>query len=264
MKTETIDWNAWEIEEPSSGFADRVMEAARAETRTSVLVPHRRRAVRWMGAVAVAALAAGSLTALAMWGVARLSPQPQPPAPASGHPAAKPTVLAAPSQAPASAADRDTRHARSTVVDRKLRDTVRARLVVALEANGVERDPHTGLTIPVGTPGPKHNLSREYLQARIREDFYPMAKVCYEEALAKQPNLAGRVVVDFMIVGDTKVGGIVDQAKINERTTIADPKMTDCLRESMLSMVFAPPEDDGWMTVTYPFVFLPDADDGRE
>jgi hypothetical protein len=261
MKTETIDWNAWEIEAPPLGFADRVMEAVQAEARTSLLVPRGRRAARWMGALAAAALAAGSVTVLAMW--RRPSPAPEPPRPANAHPAAKPATLAAPGLAPSPAAERsEMRYARGAVVDRKLRDTVRARLMVPLEAQGVERDPHTGLTIPVGTPGPQHNLSREYLQARIREDFYPMAKACYEDALVRQPLLAGQVVVDFMIVGDAKVGGIVDQAKINERTTIADAKMTDCMRESMLSMVFAPPDDGGWMTVTYPFEFSPGEEDG--
>ena len=64
-----------------------------------------------------------------------------------------------------------------------------------------------------------------------------------------------------MIVGDAKSGGIVDQAKINERTDIADRELATCLRESMLSMVFAPPENNGWVTVTYPFRFSPDDED---
>ncbi|HMJ54344.1 MAG TPA: AgmX/PglI C-terminal domain-containing protein, partial [Polyangiaceae bacterium] len=114
---------------------------------------------------------------------------------------------------------------------------------------------------PSGSNGPSHNLSREYLQQRIREDFYPMAKVCYEGALAKQPELRGQIVIDFVIVGDAKVGGIVDQAKINDRTDVTDVTFLECIRESMLSMVFAPPDNGGWVTVTYPFKFSPDKEE---
>jgi hypothetical protein len=85
-----------------------------------------------------------------------------------------------------------------------------------------------------------------------------MGLACYESALAREPALRGRVVVDFMIVGDAKVGGIVDQAEINLRSDIGDEELRSCIRESMLSMVFAPPDNNGWVTVTYPFVFSPD------
>src|SRR6185436_3500755 len=107
-------------------------------------------------------------------------------------------------------------------------------------------------------------LPREYIQARIRQDFFPLAISCYESALARSPNLRGRIVVDFMIVGDAKVGGIVDQAEIDEKSDIEDPEFRTCLRESMLSMVFEAPENDGWLTVTYPFVFEPDDEAERD
>jgi hypothetical protein len=244
MNIETIDWECWEVERPSPVFADRVMAAAMAGAHRSAPAPRRRRSLRWIGILAAAAVAAGSLTVLAMRGGSYRAAAPAP----SSH---VPPVARA-----------ETRYAAGTVVDRKLRDTLYARLVVPLQSEGVERDPHTGLTIPAGASGPSHNLSREYLQARIREDFYPLALACYESALAAQPKLAGKIVVDFMIVGDAKVGGIVDQAKINDRTDIDDAKMTGCIRESMLSMVFAPPENDGWVSVTYPFEFAPEGDAG--
>ncbi|MET0594086.1 MAG: AgmX/PglI C-terminal domain-containing protein [Polyangiaceae bacterium] len=251
MNQDNVDFESWEVATPPSAFADRVMDAVMAEAHRSRAVPRVKRSLFRMSVLGVAAaVAAGSFTVFAMFGRSR-SPASSP-IPPSAAPA--PVYEGAPS------IRTDVRHAAGTVVDRKLRETVRARLMVPLAALGVERDPHTGLTIPRGTNGPSHNLSREYLEQRIREDFYPMAIACYEAALADTPTLAGKVVVDFMIVGDTKVGGIVDQAKINDRTTIADTKMTDCLRESMLSMVFAAPDNDGWVTVTYPFVFAPDGD----
>jgi len=263
MNIDTIDWECWEVERPSSAFTDRVMDAVRAEARRSAPVPRLRRSLRWMGMLAAAAVAAGSLTVLAMRG--RSVDRAAPPSASveekkMPHETAPPSGVASRNDMPSPFAQVETRYAMGTVVDRKLRETVRARLMVPLESQGVERDPHTGLTIPAGKNGPSHNLSREYLQARIRDDFYPLAKACYETALAARPKLAGKIVVDFMIVGDAKVGGIVDQAKINDRTDIADAQMSDCIRESMLSMVFSPPENNGWVTVTYPFVFAPDGD----
>jgi hypothetical protein len=260
MNEENIDFERWEVATPSAVFVDRVMDAVMAETHRSGAAPRARRPQFKMTVLAAAAaVAAGSLTVMAMFGRGSnrgLSPVPS----ATDAPrgvATAPREFAAPQGDAKATARANVRYAAGTVVDRKLRETVRARLMVPLEAQGVERDPHTGLTIPAGTNGPSHNLSREYLDQRIREDFYPLAAACYETALAVQPNLTGKIVVDFMIVGGAKIGGIVDQAKINDRTTIADPQMAECVRESMLSMVFAPPENNGWVTVTYPFVFEP-------
>jgi hypothetical protein len=172
------------------------------------------------------------------------------------------SVDAGPNQgSPLSLLPSSARHAAGTVIDRRARDTKRVAIMAPLAASGVERDPHTGLTIPSGSSGASHNLSREYLQARIREDFYPLAAACYEGALARQPGLRGQIAIDFMIVGDAKVGGIVDQAQINDKTDITDSRFVECMRESMLSMVFAPPDENGWVTVTYPFRFSPEDED---
>lgn len=263
MNQDNVDFESWEVATPPSAFVERVMDAVMAETHRSAAVPRAKRSPFRMSVLGVAAaVAAGSFTVFAMFGRSAIrgdSPIPASVDTSKNAKVAPPerSAVRAPSAEGAPAMRGEVRHAVGTVVDRNLRETVRARLMVPLEAEGVERDPHTGLTIPKGTNGPSHNLSREYLQTRIREDFYPMAMACYETALAVEPALSGKVVVDFMIVGDPKVGGIVDQAKINERTTIADTKMTDCLRESMLSMVFAPPDNNGWVTVTYPFEFAP-------
>jgi hypothetical protein len=71
-------------------------------------------------------------------------------------------------------------------------------------------------------------------------------------------------MLDFVIVGDAKVGGIVDQAAVDEKSDIADPEFVTCVRESMLSMVFAPPANDGWVTVVYPILFAPDDESSRD
>jgi hypothetical protein len=117
-------------------------------------------------------------------------------------------------------------------------------------AQGKEPDSQTGLASP--------GLTKEYIQARVREDFIPLARACYESALAKAPALAGHIIVNFTIVGAPGVGGIVDEAEINDRTDITDREFLMCMRESMLTMVFEAPQYEGWTTVVYPFEFAPD------
>ena len=259
----TTDWESWEVEAPPPDFVDQVMAAALNASRLPSPARGPRRSARWLSVLAAATVVAGSFTVLAM--IVRQARRPDPfgtePKQAPNDRPVLSVNTGGETGSIASIAPRQVEHAPGKVVDRKLRDALRARVVPSLERQGVERDPHTGLTIPAGSNGPSHNLSREYLQARIRQDFYPLAMACYESALAKRPELRGKVVIDFMIVGDAKVGGIVDQAKINERTDITDSEFTGCISESMLSVVFAPPDNDGWVTVTYPFEFSPDGDD---
>jgi hypothetical protein len=106
-------------------------------------------------------------------------------------------------------------------------------------------------------------IDRDYVQSRVREDFMPMAAKCYEAALVKQPRLAGRLSVKFVIVGDETTGGIVDSAELDEASTLTDPKLVECMLETMKSMTFKPPRKGGWVSVTYPFLLSPDEpDDG--
>lgn len=271
MNAETrIDWDSWEVDEPSADFVDALMDTVRATSGTSVVGAETRRRTlargRFIGALAAGAVALGAFTVLAMMGHTRWS-SPAPDASVSvaaegRSPAAGNADVAANRGSPsAPPLPRQPHHAAGTALDRQLRDEMQKRIMPASARRDVERDPHTGLVVPTGSSGPSHNLSREYLQQRIREDFYPMGLACYVGALARKPDLRGQIVVDFMIVGDAKVGGIVDQAEINGRTDIDDEELRTCIRESMLSMVFAPPADNGWVTVTYPFVFSPDDDD---
>jgi hypothetical protein len=102
---------------------------------------------------------------------------------------------------------------------------------------------------------PQATLDKDYIQARIKEDLVPIAKECYESALEDDPKLGGRLVMKFSIVGDEDVGGVVDEADVDPTSDIKHDALRECMRESMLSLSFAPPEDGGTVQVTYPFVF---------
>lgn len=113
-----------------------------------------------------------------------------------------------------------------------------------------------------GGEGPRASgppaLDKEYIRERIREDLMPIAKECYESALEDQPELGGKLVMKFTIVGDAEVGGVVDESEVAPESDLQHAGLRECMRESMLSLTFPPPEDGGTVTVTYPFVFAAD------
>jgi hypothetical protein len=68
----------------------------------------------------------------------------------------------------------------------------------------------------------------------------------------------GTLSVFFRVIGDRKVGGVVDEARMTDETTIADPEFQTCVRESMMSVSFDAPPGDGEITVVYPILFSPE------
>jgi hypothetical protein len=102
------------------------------------------------------------------------------------------------------------------------------------------------------------HVDPKYIQARVREDLFPLAKNCYADALKRDPKTSGRLELSFRIIGDHKVGGVVDDAKVTDQTTITDAEFQTCVRESMMSVSFDAPPNDGEITVVYPILFSPD------
>ena len=65
------------------------------------------------------------------------------------------------------------------------------------------------------------------------------------------------------IVGDEDIGGVVDEVALGEDSEIKHPELLECLRESMYSVTFEPPEGYGTVRVTYPIVFAQAPPDGE-
>jgi hypothetical protein len=144
-----------------------------------------------------------------------------------------------------------------TLAARKRRDALREDIYRGLgqrppDATGTS--PATR-SLPPSSPVP---LDRKYIQERIRSDFVPLASQCYEALLATNPTARGKAVFSFKIVGDAATGGIVESAELVEGTTLTDPEFSYCVSESLLSLSFVAPPNDGWVTVTYPLDFSPD------
>jgi hypothetical protein len=175
-----------------------------------------------------------------------------------------------------SASDAGTQHG-GPKLDRaqadRMREEIRALLAEA-GVLGLAGEPiEAGAAVPAPTFGSMPVLGLDdagnprvdpkYIQARVREDLFPLALDCYSDALKRSPKLAGKLVVYFRVIGDHKVGGVVDEAKLVDGTTIDDREMQTCVRESMMSVSFDAPPHDGELTVVYPIEFAPDDPDGN-
>lgn len=115
-----------------------------------------------------------------------------------------------------------------------------------------------GGAAPADDAPPDPTLAKDYIRDQIHE-LLPLLEECYTQALERQPNLAGKLVVKFVIAGEPGVGGVVDSSQIDEgASTITDPEMNECVQETMYAAQFVAPAAGGTVSVTYPFAFATD------
>lgn len=81
----------------------------------------------------------------------------------------------------------------------------------------------------------------------------PELRACYERALARQPHLRGRLVLQFTIERE----GEVTRAAIGKGSTLRDASMRRCVLAIAHAWQFPAPDTGGQVHVTYPFVFVP-------
>ncbi len=99
-------------------------------------------------------------------------------------------------------------------------------------------------------------IEPEYVKLqRARAILLGRAEVRYGDALATNPKLEGEIDLWFVIVGDKNVGGIVESVDVLNKSTLRDPDVIECLRESFLGVTFPPPKGGGVVTVEYPISF---------
>lgn len=91
----------------------------------------------------------------------------------------------------------------------------------------------------------------EDLIRRVVQAHLPETRACYEALLASDGEASGVVAVDFTI---DESGAVRDPVLFAEELT--DATLHECMRETILAWKFPRPEG-GSVTVTYPFLFLP-------
>jgi len=87
--------------------------------------------------------------------------------------------------------------------------------------------------------------THEYLVKVMNEDLMPLADECYALTLVNQPELAGLLVLDFEIVADEEIGGIVESVTFGQNNEVVDPDLFECMRESILATTLPAPEQSG-------------------
>ena len=92
-------------------------------------------------------------------------------------------------------------------------------------------------------------ISREYILRVVRAHL-PEIRACYEDGLRSHPDLAGRVVIRFSILGD----GTVPSADVTA-STLSDPAVGQCIAARVRTFVFPPIDRVGGIQVNYPFIF---------
>jgi hypothetical protein len=147
------------------------------------------------------------------------------------------------------------------VVDRQARDELRKRILAGWAAEGDGRDEATRTAARAGKfvarpDADGGGIEPDYVNKVMHKDMRPMARQCYENLLAKDPDAGGRIDLEFTIVGDDELGGIVEEASVAKTSALSDEGFETCIRESAMTLVFPPPAHDGVVTIKAPITFV--------
>ncbi len=136
------------------------------------------------------------------------------------------------------------------VRDARLREEMRKRILG--EARPAEPDP-ASVPSPAPPRRPDGTLDPAWLDTRMQEDFKPMARACSKDLVARDAGTSGRVQLRLTVVGDEKVGGVIDEVTVDEdASTIGDERFRTCLTESMSTLALPPPPHGGTATIVVP------------
>jgi hypothetical protein len=103
---------------------------------------------------------------------------------------------------------------------------------------------------PMGVSVTSGHIPPEVIQRIVRQN-YGRFRMCYEQGLAKNPNLQGRVNVRFVIGRDGAVSNVA-----NGGSDLADGGVVSCVLSAYYGLSFPAP-DGGIVTVSYPIMFTP-------
>ena len=111
----------------------------------------------------------------------------------------------------------------------------------------------------VGGPGPARpqrdlELEPQYITNVISESLIPLLGECFELAGLEEPR--GKIVLKFEILGDPELAGAVGETSvIEDQSSFRHAEFEECLINSMLTVEFDPPVQEGVTVVEYPFEF---------
>ena len=92
-------------------------------------------------------------------------------------------------------------------------------------------------------------LDRSLIDAVIKRHMNQF-RYCYQRELNKDPSLAGKITVKFVIAGD----GSVSRASIKS-SSMGNVSVENCLSNRFMMLQFPEPKGNGIVIVSYPFMF---------
>lgn len=93
------------------------------------------------------------------------------------------------------------------------------------------------------------SLDKELIR-KVIHSHASQIRFCYESELIRNPKLAGKVAVKFVI---TATGGVATSAVV--QSTSGDPTLDQCVSGRVRTWQFPKPKGGGVVVVTYPFLF---------
>jgi TonB family protein len=116
-------------------------------------------------------------------------------------------------------------------------------------AGGLRGHRASAPSIRTGTAEVRGSLSKEVIRRYIRRSINQI-RFCYEQQLARRPDLAGRVQIRFVI---SPSGAVTSSQAAG--STLGEPAVETCVARAVQRIAFPQPEGGGVVIVTYPFMF---------
>lgn len=103
--------------------------------------------------------------------------------------------------------------------------------------------------VEVGTPTVQGALSKTSIRkVVVASERLETVRECYAAGLARGPELAGDVTINFVVTGTGKVGSAVVQA-----STVRDSSVGNCIAKAIKQMPFPAPRGGGNVIATLPY-----------
>lgn len=111
----------------------------------------------------------------------------------------------------------------------------------------------TGLNLKMGGQGEffQGSIDKEGIR-RVVKDHQQEVQACYERALNQSPGLSGKIVMEWEILGQGRVGKVRIQS-----SSVGNRGVADCMAKALKGWIFPEPPSDQIAVVAFPFVFLP-------
>jgi TonB family protein len=114
---------------------------------------------------------------------------------------------------------------------------------------GVKGQGNGFVSMDIGGAAVEDGLTKDQVGEVIHKHLSEV-RYCYESAMIRQPDIEGKLVVNFTIGGS----GMVKVSEV-KTSTLPDPRLDDCILRRLNTWKFPNPKGGIDVAVTYPFIF---------